>query len=104
MRPLEIAANLARIPHALLEAFAGASQTSLGLPLQIHELAVLGVELARTSVLVSLEAASRKAKKKKVVVWWDSVGLKKKTYVCAWTAMLRSSGIGLKEWEKRSCM
>lgn len=26
------------------------------------------------------------------------------TYVCAWTAMLRSRGMGLKECEKRSCM
>lgn len=50
LRPLEIAADLARIAHTVLEALASLSKAGLRLLLQIHQLAVLGVELSRSAV------------------------------------------------------
>lgn len=37
-------------------------------------------------------------------VFWICLDGTVRTHVCAWTAMLRSSGMGLKELAKRSCM
>lgn len=34
----------------------------------------------------------------------DHMRVRSGTYVCAWTAMLRSRGMGSKELEKRSCI
>lgn len=86
-----------------MEALAGASETGLGLSLQIREFAVLGVELARASVFISDNSLSldNTGRGEGKTGWWAHF---LDTYVWAWTAMLRSSGIGLKEWAKRSCM
>lgn len=49
LRPFEVAANLAGVAHALLEALAGSGETGLRLSLEVRELAVLGIEFARTA-------------------------------------------------------
>lgn len=89
LRPLQISAHLARVAHAVLKALASLCKASLGLLLQVDELAVLGIELSGSADLSAIETRNRQ---------------RRDTHVCAWTAMLRSRGMGLKEFAKRSCM
>jgi len=100
--------HLARILEPLRKARAGLGQTRLRLRLQLEELAMLGVQMARS---VKFELASRSNSSQAIATRGLAVrsrlepqNQENATHVCACLAVHLSSASGSKVAANRSCM